>query len=795
MSDDVEVRFGGVVEGLMSAIAKATEGIESMAAPIKAVSASLGELGEAVVAAFAVEKIGQFIEKFAELGIQTQRIASLLGIGTDQVAGFEALAKASGTSLDGMTMALERMGMNLARAGQGSEQARAALAALGVTAKQLQDLPIQGQLELLADRFSRIKDGIDKDAIAIALLGRAGAQMIPVFNQGAEALHEFQEMAERSGAAMSGDQIAAAHALHEGITELGMAFRGAGNTVMTLFQPALSGLVRIITDLVENFTKALRQGGMVRDIFDVIAAAAKVLATALAGAIVMMETLWSVGTMALDEVLLAAVALGRGIAGSVGSALQGVVAGFNLIRSVGSLVIDQLGTGFVGLARVIGAALTGSFREAGRIFSQTFDTMRARMGQFSAETDKYGTEFSSSMRRAFSSVPNSFAQSADAMKARLVQFNGEVEGYGRQLVAQLKTVWQTGADAHTKIERDKVARLNLIDHDALAARMKAIEAEIKALQAGLERKKILLDGEVAQHRITQDQKFAALETETEKEYQAELALLQKELKIDGLKLAQRQEVLNKISQLEQKHRTDMLKLDEQSIAAQQKLWTGYIETVSGAFNSQLRGLLNRTTTWGQAVRSMLGDLVIKFIEMGEKWTAEWIAGEIARTTATTTGAATRTAAEQGSALASLAANFAAIIKSIAASAAQTFAGVFGFLAPVMGPAAAGPAAAADGTVMAVAAAVPALDVGTDLVTRTGFALIHSGEKITPAQTSGPFTGGSGSAAAPSIMFAPQVSAIDASGVQAFLKQYAPQMARAIMQHMGLNQSSFAGVGA
>ena len=54
---------------------------------------------------------------------------------------------------------------------------------------------------------------------------------------------------------------------------------------------------------------------------------------------------------------------------------------------------------------------------------------------------------------------------------------------------------------------------------------------------------------------------------------------------------------------------------------------------------------------------------------------------------------------------------AAIIRSILSSAAETFAGVFGFLAPLMGPLAAGPAAAAQATVAGMAGSVASADIG------------------------------------------------------------------------------------
>jgi hypothetical protein len=320
-----------------------------------------------------------------------------------------------------------------------------------------------------------------------------------------------------------------------------------------------------------------------------------------------------------------------------------------------------------------------------------------------------------------------------------------------------------------------------------AVQMKEISGEIKVLRQGLAEKKIVFDAEANQFQITQNQKFALLEAETQKEYEAELALLQQEAAIGSLSVAQRQGVLNKIAELEAKHRTDMIKLDEQAIARQQQMWTASLNVIEGAFNSQLRGLLAGTTTWSQAFKSILGDIIIKFIEMCEEMVVKWLAAELARTTASTTGAAARAAADQSAASSGILANAASAMQAIMTDAAQAFAGVFAFLAPTMGPAAAGPAAAAQASVSAAAV----FDVGTDYVVRGGLALIHAGETVIPAaRGSGPYTGGG---LGPQI-HAPvsiNVSALDSQSVARFFNDNSKHMLRAINDavkrgaHLGL----------
>jgi hypothetical protein len=320
-----------------------------------------------------------------------------------------------------------------------------------------------------------------------------------------------------------------------------------------------------------------------------------------------------------------------------------------------------------------------------------------------------------------------------------------------------------------------------------ADQIKDIQGEVKLLQQGLAQKKILFDAEVRQYQITQDQKFTLLEAETQKEFDVQLSLLENALTVDGLTFEARKNITNKIRDLEQKHQTDMLRLDEQSIAAQQALWTNYLSDVTGAFNSQLRGLLEGTTSWHKAMIKMLEDLTIKFIEMAEQMVVKWVAAEIAQTTATTSGAAARAAADQTASSSGMLANAANAVQAIMTDAAQAFAGVFAFLAPTMGPAAAGPAAAAQASVSAAAI----FDVGTDYVVRGGLALIHPGETIIPAaRGSGPFTGANTS---PRI-HAPvsiNVSALDSQSVARFFNDNSRHLLRAINDavkrgaHLGL----------
>ena len=48
-------------------------------------------------------------------------------------------------------------------------------------------LPLQDVLDKIANKFAGMNDGLNKTAIAMAILGRGGAEMIPVLDRGAVA--------------------------------------------------------------------------------------------------------------------------------------------------------------------------------------------------------------------------------------------------------------------------------------------------------------------------------------------------------------------------------------------------------------------------------------------------------------------------------------------------------------------------------------------------------------------------------------------------------------------------------
>ena len=181
----------------------------------------------------------------------------------------------------------------------------------------------------------------------------------------------------------------------------------------------------------------------------------------------------------------------------------------------------------------------------------------------------------------------------------------------------------------------------------------------------------------------------------------------------------------------QKFQDDKERLELQAVQASQRNWQSLMQPIQRAFDTSITGMILGTTTLQKAVGNIAQSILAEFVNLGVKMVTNWIASELAMTTAAEAGAAARTAAEGEGMAAGLAMKAANAVKSIMTDSAQAFSGIFGFLAPLMGPAAVGPAAAGEATVMAAASGI-ASAAGGWVVQSDQLAMVHQNEMILPA---------------------------------------------------------------
>lgn len=316
-------------------------------------------------------------------------------------------------------------------------------------------------------------------------------------------------------------------------------------------------------------------------------------------------------------------------------------------------------------------------------------------------------------------------------------------------------------DNATKFPKDKD------EGDDTREQMAKINQQLDAWREYYQKLVIYEKSQVDTHKETEHQKVQNLLAALAEEEAAVKALYDKEVAVVG-------DDSNKIAEIRRKEARTIEAIHKQSLQLQTEdlkkstqEWESMLQGVASAFESQLRGLLARTTSWSQAMKNIAADLVLKIIsEFLKLAVIKPLSGALASMMSAPTEL------------------FASFIKMISGLFGPLMAGFTAFFAPAQGPAApAEGAAAAAATVAAATATVGAFEMGTDYVPRTGLALVHQGERIIPAAQNM-----AGGGIGPQANFSFNISALDATGVQAFMTRYMPQIAKMMAAHMAQNPS-------
>ena len=345
--------------------------------------------------------------------------------------------------------------------------------------------------------------------------------------------------------------------------------------------------------------------------------------------------------------------------------------------------------------------------------------------------------------------------------------------------------------------------------EALQIATATSSGEIKAVEDATRQKIALYAAEAKTHEISEAQKLAATLSAMQDGLAQEEAILRQELQLDNLRPLQRVKILEELAQLERSYADQVQNINIQAAEKSAQEWQASFATINGAFTSQINGLLTGTTNWQAAFKNVVTALTTDLLKFFVNWGLQSVENEALQLSGLTTiktasfaGDQAMLASKVSSSASGAAASVGGILRSIASSAAEAFAGVFGFMAPILGPAAAAPAAAAMGSVLAVEGMV--YDRGAWSVPFDMMAGVHAGEMIIPQRggvadefRSFMSAGGFSNADAKAVHIHPttnfHVSAVDSGSVAQWIKSNSTSMMAAMDEavrhgaHLGLRR--------
>ena len=230
----------------------------------------LSVAGGAAILGFGAAAAGSF----ADAGDELDKMSARTGFAVESLSELKFAAEQSGSSIETVEKGSKRLSSTILDAQNGLASATDALDALGVSVSDLDGLNPEQQFQVFATALAGVEDASTRAALAQDVFGRAGTELLPLFQQGEEGMAALRDQAVELGAVMSGDAAKSAadfkDAQNELMTALGGVFISIGQSLL----PILSELVRALGPVLTNFGELAAQ--VLPDVFKIVEALAPV---------------------------------------------------------------------------------------------------------------------------------------------------------------------------------------------------------------------------------------------------------------------------------------------------------------------------------------------------------------------------------------------------------------------------------------------------------------------------------------------------------------------------------------
>ena len=218
---------------------------DKTAAAFKSVTASAGRLAaSAAKIGFAFATAGTAaaaaLTKMSMANIDTlAKTADKIGVTTEALGGLRHAAELTGVSTGTMDMALQRLTRRVSEAANGTGEAKDALIELGINAEILEQLPLDKQMEVIADSMKGVEKQSDKVRLAMKLFDSEGVAVVNTLAGGSAGLKVMAKEAETLGITIGRVDAAKIEMANDAGTRAKGVFTGLGNQLAVAFSPII----------------------------------------------------------------------------------------------------------------------------------------------------------------------------------------------------------------------------------------------------------------------------------------------------------------------------------------------------------------------------------------------------------------------------------------------------------------------------------------------------------------------------------------------------------------------------
>lgn len=237
-------------QGAINSAMKGLRGLGDQASILKRAFAGIGAVA-----------VGQFLTRTATAAIQygdeLQKASIKSGVAVEQLSALAYAAKQSDIDLGSLSESLKKMQLALSQATTGGKEQKKTLDALGISLEDIKNLNADEQFILIAQQISSLKNPADKARAATELFGRAGANLLPLFEDGAEGIRKATEEAKNLGFVLGSEQVKKLADADDALKRLGSSWDSFAANLISKVSPALTAILDQLSGAANLTTEGL----------------------------------------------------------------------------------------------------------------------------------------------------------------------------------------------------------------------------------------------------------------------------------------------------------------------------------------------------------------------------------------------------------------------------------------------------------------------------------------------------------------------------------------------------------
>lgn len=231
--------------GIRNRIAK---GAKAVQADLNKMSKSVASTGAKTIAlaTAGLAPLAAAAFSFGAAGDELDKMSQRTGIAVEALSSLAFAAEQSGSDLATVERGVKGMQRALFDAATGGETLTDSLAMLGVNADHLTGMLPEDQFTLLADRIGGIEDPSTKAALSMKLFGRAGADLLPLFNSTGKGIAALRAEASELGRTMSTEDAKSAAEFTDAMNRMKSVMTGIKNQIGAAVAPVFTDLANTV---------------------------------------------------------------------------------------------------------------------------------------------------------------------------------------------------------------------------------------------------------------------------------------------------------------------------------------------------------------------------------------------------------------------------------------------------------------------------------------------------------------------------------------------------------------------